>query len=140
MHARRIPRDMCAGNTIPGETRTPMTAVVNWGCETSGCRLEAETIDYSIDMQKPMGPRAFGVVHGCLNHTEVLYYKNESVKYKLCSSTLSVRENIIKLLSKISEQYATHQLNNIIIMHVYVYRFDPELNVSVLLHKMFYLY
>ena len=84
---------MCAGNTIP------MTAVVNWGCETSSCRLEAETIDYSIDMQKPMGPRAFGVVHGCLNHTEVLYYKNESVKYKLCSSTLSVRENIIKLLS-----------------------------------------
>ena len=22
----RIPRDMCAGNTIPGETRIPMTA------------------------------------------------------------------------------------------------------------------
>ena len=26
----RIPRDMCAGNTIPGETRIPMTPVLKW--------------------------------------------------------------------------------------------------------------
>ena len=25
----RIPRDMCAGNTIPGETRIPMTPVLD---------------------------------------------------------------------------------------------------------------
>ena len=26
----RIPRDMCAGNTIPGETRIPMTPVASY--------------------------------------------------------------------------------------------------------------